>query len=291
MTHESYRYSSPPFSASCLPGCFAARQAGKGSAVPPAAPKPAAAPAPAPAPPAPLSIPQTQVELPTPQPLDPAALATETAGSRRSRQPAAPPRSRRADPPPARPPARRRPPPLRRRSRRAPPCRKSSRPPRSKRLQEQAQGRRREVKQILDQLGRRTLTRRAARRGRHHPELPRRSPTRPKSTTICARQTPSPSAPRFSPRNCRVENNEYEQRRQAVADGLPRPQTGLPAGVLQPQPALSLRLHRQQRRAADSSRSEASCSRTRATRFRPRRNPPARSASPRDRWWWTCWRR
>src|SRR5260370_33340676 len=29
------------------------------------------------------------------------------------------------------------------------------------------------------------------------------------------------SAPRFSPRNCRVDNSQYEQRRQSVAAGLP----------------------------------------------------------------------
>ena len=29
-----------------------------------------------------------------------------------------------------------------------------------------------------------------------------------------------PSARRFSPRNCRVDNNQYEQRREAIAGGL-----------------------------------------------------------------------
>src|ERR1035438_1006387 len=37
----------------------------------------------------------------------------------------------------------------------------------------------------------------------------------------CARRIPWPSAPRFSPRNCRVENNLYQQRRAAVAAALP----------------------------------------------------------------------
>src|ERR1035437_2157556 len=48
-----------------------------------------------------------------------------------------------------------------------------------------------------------------------------RSPKKPRSTTTRARRMPSPSAPRSSPRNCRVENNQYERRRQAVAAALP----------------------------------------------------------------------
>src|ERR1039458_6534945 len=48
-----------------------------------------------------------------------------------------------------------------------------------------------------------------------------RSPAKPRTITTCARQTPSPSVPKSSPRNCRVENSQYEQRRQAVAAALP----------------------------------------------------------------------
>jgi hypothetical protein len=131
------------------------------SAVPPAAPKPAAdsAPAPPPLPPAPLSIPQTRVELPKPQPLDPAALetTTETETTPPEQPPAVPARSRRAGPAASQPAT-------------APPV--AATPPAEpretvqeivstaelKRLQDRAQGRRREANQILDQLGRRRMT-------------------------------------------------------------------------------------------------------------------------------------
>ena len=127
------------------------------AAAPPAAPKPAAAPAPAPAPAGPLSIPQTNVDLPKPQPVDPAALVTE-APQPVEPPPAAPARSRRPTPATSQPAT---PPP--------PTAAPATEPPRPavqeivspaevKRLQEQAQGRRREVKQILDQLSRRQLT-------------------------------------------------------------------------------------------------------------------------------------
>jgi hypothetical protein len=138
-----------------LAGCSLRAKPAK-TAVTPAAPKPVAAPAPAPAPPAPLSIPQTNVELPSPQPVDPAALVTEAP------QP--------AEPPPAAPPRRRTTPGPSQTVNPAPPAATPAvEPPRpavqeivpqaeTKRLQEQAQGRRREVKQILDQVVRRNLS-------------------------------------------------------------------------------------------------------------------------------------
>jgi hypothetical protein len=130
---------------------------GKPKAVlPPAAPQPAAIPAPPPTPPPPLSIPQTRVELPKPQPVDPAALVVETTPREPEPepQPTTPTRSRRttpaATPPPVAAPA-------------PEPPRETFRemvsPTEAKRLLDQAQGRRREVAQILDQLGKRsTLT-------------------------------------------------------------------------------------------------------------------------------------
>src|ERR1019366_115046 len=139
-----------------LAGCELRGKPAK-SAVPPAAPKPVASAAPAPAPPPALSIPQTRVELPKPQPVDPAALETEATPPEPPPAVAAPARSRRATPaarppPPAPPPAATPPPEPRE------PVQKIVSPAEVKRLQDQAQARRNEVKQILDRLGRRQLT-------------------------------------------------------------------------------------------------------------------------------------
>ena len=137
------------------------------------------------------------------------------------RRPAAPPRPRRAGPPASQPvsPA-------------PPAAAPAAEPPRpavqeivspaeTKRLQEQAQGRRREVKQILDQLDRRSSDRRPERRGRYDPEFPhafRRS-----------REAQRP-APGGRPRRARPDSRQgiaewkitsTKQRRQAVADELP----------------------------------------------------------------------
>ncbi len=136
-----------------LAGCVLRGKPAKTAAVP-ATPKPAATPAPAAPPPAPLSIPQTHVALPAPQPLDPAAFDVEPIPEPQPVVPA-PSRSHRTSPPAATPPpAVATPPPE---------------PPREtvqeivpaaelKRLQDQAQGRRREVTKILNQVGRRPIT-------------------------------------------------------------------------------------------------------------------------------------
>jgi|ERR1035437_1544375 membrane-bound lytic murein transglycosylase B len=139
-----------------LAGCELRGKPAK-SAVPPAAPKPVASAAPAPAPPPALSIPQTRVELPKPQPVDPAALETEATPPEPPPAVAAPARSRRAtpaasQPAPASPPAAT-PPPEPRET-----VQEIVSPAEVKRLQDQAQARRNEVKQILDRLGRRQLT-------------------------------------------------------------------------------------------------------------------------------------
>ena len=131
---------------------------GKPKAVlPPPAPAPVVAPAPAPAPPSPLSIPQTQVELPAPQPVDPAALVVETAPPvpEPEPQPAAPTRSRRTTPAVSPAPSAATPPPEQPRET----FREVVSPAEAKRLTDQAQNRKREVLQILDQLSKRsTLT-------------------------------------------------------------------------------------------------------------------------------------
>ena len=139
-----------------LAGCELRGKPAK-SAVPPAAPKPVASAAPAPAPLPALSIPQTRVELPKPQPVDPAALETEATPPEPLPAVAAPARSRRAtpaasQPAPASPPAAT-PPPEPRET-----VQEIVSPAEVKRLQDQAQARRNEVKQILDRLGRRQLT-------------------------------------------------------------------------------------------------------------------------------------
>jgi hypothetical protein len=136
-----------------LAGCLLRRTPAKSVAAP-AAPAPLAKPAPAP-PPSALSIPQTHVELPKPQPVDPAAL--ETGPPPPEAPPAAaatPPRSRRANPavsqPAPTPPAAAGPPPDTRET-----VQEIVQPAELKRLHEDAQARRREANQILEQLGRR----------------------------------------------------------------------------------------------------------------------------------------
>ena len=122
--------------------------------VTPAAPKPVVA-APPP-PPSPLSTPQTRVELPEQQPVDPAAWQRET--SAQDAPPVAKPQAAPRKPlssPAAAPPAT--PPPVA-----APPAeaprvaiQEVISPTEVKRLQDQIQGRRREVNQILEQLSKR----------------------------------------------------------------------------------------------------------------------------------------
>ena len=138
-----------------LAGCLLRRTPAK-SVAPPAAPAPLAKPAPAP-PPSALSTPQTHVELPKPQPVDPEALETEPAPPEAPPAAAATtaaPRSRRANPavsqPAPTPPAAAGPPADTRET-----FQEIVPPAELKRLQEDAQARRREANQILEQLGRR----------------------------------------------------------------------------------------------------------------------------------------
>jgi hypothetical protein len=132
---------------------------GKPRVVTPVAPKPVAPAATAPPAPAPpLSIPQTNIVLPKEQPFDDAALVTEPPSPSPELAPAAagPPQRQRNRPPSTTPAA---PPPAA-----APPVTPEPRetvqeivsPPEMKRLQEHAQARRGEAKQILDRLKRRT---------------------------------------------------------------------------------------------------------------------------------------
>lgn len=140
-------------------GCVLSGKNAKTAAATPAAVNPSAAPALA-SPPQPLSIPQTQVELPRPQAVDPAALSPETpppveatAPAPVQRPPSRPRPQPRVEPPPAQPAA-------------LPPAAEPAQPQiqeivppaEAHRLQEQAQARRRDVEQILDQLRRRRLT-------------------------------------------------------------------------------------------------------------------------------------
>jgi hypothetical protein len=141
-----------------LAGCLLRRTPAKSVAAP-AAPAPLVKPAPAP-PASVLSIPQTHVELPKPQPVDPEALETEPPPPEAPPAAAttAPPRSRRANPavsqPAPTPPAAAGPPPDTRET-----VQEIVPPAELKRLQEDAQARRREANQILEQLGRRQLSR------------------------------------------------------------------------------------------------------------------------------------
>jgi hypothetical protein len=142
-----------------LASCLQRGPSSKAAApVTPAAPKPVAA-APAPPPP-PLSIPQTHVELPAPQPLEPAALETETAPPDAQLPAVRPPTGtpRRPGPPPAAAPAVT-PPPATAEPAEAPRIQEVIPQAELDKLREQAKGRRDEVARIFDQLGKRGLAR------------------------------------------------------------------------------------------------------------------------------------
>jgi hypothetical protein len=145
----------------CLPSCvFQKPQTVKAA---PPAPAPAAAPAPAP-PPQPLSIPQTNVHLPPPQPLSAEAEAT-----------ARPPEEPAGTPPPPKPVSRPKPAPSTRPAeapaQAVPPAVMPAAPPdnpliqevtpaaEQKRFQDEAAARKREVRQLVDPLDRRRLSR------------------------------------------------------------------------------------------------------------------------------------
>ncbi len=151
-----------------LSGCLlSGKQTQKASATPPP-PKPASsAPASAePAPKTPLSIPQTVAELPAPQPISADALATtkppeEAAESQPARTPprrsgpvAGPPR---AEPTPPAPAAAAPPPPVPEQPVERPPIQEILPAAEQKRLQESADGRKRDIKKVLDQTDLRKL--------------------------------------------------------------------------------------------------------------------------------------
>jgi hypothetical protein len=133
-----------------LAACTPRGPAKAAAPVTPAAPKPVPAPVP---PPAPLSTPQTRVELPAPQPLDPAALDTDTATPEpplvKPAPARRPPATVTVTPPPAAQPAE---PPR-------PTIQELIPPVELKRLQDEVQNRRKEAAQILEQFGRRRATR------------------------------------------------------------------------------------------------------------------------------------
>jgi hypothetical protein len=134
-----------------LAGCATQGGAAKAAKTPPP-PKPVAASAPAP-PPA-LSMPQTQVTLPPAQPLDPAALATVPPPVEAPPPAALPSRPRRSPPAAASTPA---PPVVTPVPEQREAVQEIISPAESRRLQESAQTRRREVSRILDLVSRRQL--------------------------------------------------------------------------------------------------------------------------------------
>jgi hypothetical protein len=145
-------------------GCALSAKNAKSAAATPAVVRPAPAPAVPPAPAPPLSIPQTQVDLPHPQPpVDPNALSLETPPQTETEiLPATRPSTSRGHPAPANPPVPRsdaptaaQTAPLPTEPPAAPTIQEIVPPLEAKKLQEQAQARRREVQQILDQLSRR----------------------------------------------------------------------------------------------------------------------------------------
>lgn len=150
-----------------LTGCvLSGKEQKQKVAAAPAPPKPAStAPAPSPTPQAPLSIPQTVAELPAPQPISPDALATikppeepaEAQPTQRSRPPrtpvvAGPPRP---EPPPVAAQPAPNPPPTEPQERA--PIQVIIPPAESKRLQESADAKKREIKKVLDQSDPRKL--------------------------------------------------------------------------------------------------------------------------------------
>ena len=135
----------------------------KASPASPPPPQPVAAAAPPAPPPEPLSVPQTQVKLPAPQPIDADALPPEppAAPAGTAAPPARPSRPRPATPkPPAEntaPPANANPTPPAPEPR--PPIQEIVPESDQKRWQEAAQVRKREVRQWLDSIARRRLSR------------------------------------------------------------------------------------------------------------------------------------
>jgi hypothetical protein len=136
-----------------LAGCALQGKAAKTAVTPAVAPKPVATPAPAAPPAAPLSTPQTQVTLPAPQPWDPAALETETTPPEPLPAAAPPAPARRPSGPAVGPPVAAPPAPEPRET-----VQELVSPTESRRLQDRAVARRVEVKQILEQLGRRQMS-------------------------------------------------------------------------------------------------------------------------------------
>ncbi len=147
-----------------LAGCVLKGKPPAAAAVPPA-PKPVAAPAPAPAaPPPPLSIPQTRAELPAPQPVSTEALATtEPPGEPPAPPPAPPKKGQRSSSPrpkpaeaaaPANPPAVATPPAEPERA----PIQEIIPAEDLNRLRASANARKEEIRQRLERLPRRGLT-------------------------------------------------------------------------------------------------------------------------------------
>jgi len=132
---------------------------------PPPTPAPAAKPVPEPRP-QPLSIPQTQAQLPPPQPISPEALATLQAPPPPAESPVEPRATRRPAGPVAAP-ARAETPPVPAQTPAAAPAEAESRPTvqeivapaELKRLQDSADGRKQEIRKVLEQAQARGLSR------------------------------------------------------------------------------------------------------------------------------------
>ena len=222
-------------------------------------PSPSAPPPPAP-PAARLSHSADAGGTAAPQPVDPAALATDTrtSGEPEVAEPAPAPRPSRRPAPPSRAGATTN---ARAGSSSVPPAaarrRTCARPPRSRRLsrrgeaealQDQAQARRQEVQQILDQLQRRNLCRRSATWSPHH-ELPGLQLDAEKTRRYEARRGTGGARADSRQRSAQWKIAHSGSAGARSPRALRGAQAGRAAGLPQPQPALPLRLHRQQRGA------------------------------------------
>jgi hypothetical protein len=138
----------------CLPSCVLKKP--KTVKAAPPAPAPTVSPAPAP-PPAPLSVPQTDVHLPPPQPLTPEAIATAQPPEEPAATPAPPAPPRRKGPAAPKPEAPAAPPAAATAPPEHPPIEEVTPAAEQKRFQDEADGRKREVRQLVDSLDRRRL--------------------------------------------------------------------------------------------------------------------------------------
>ena len=173
--------------------------------------KPPVVQAAAPPTPQPLSVPQTQAQLPPEQPLNPDALATpQTPAQEPPRRPAQTawrePTVATPAPPPAAPPTRA-------------PIQDIVPAIEQKRLQEEADSRKREARRLLEQAKTHGLNSREKSAAQRIESFVQQSDA-PRSATTCAKPTRWRTRLSFWRGSCRVPSSEFDERRRTVGAGL-----------------------------------------------------------------------